>query len=211
MPVVASQHADVERRTCVGRERSHPVIVQAARQLAAIKRPTADVERDVHERVVHGNGPLAIPCRARWGQQSNGLTNRDPDVFDQMMPQITGGRDVQIESGITRERREHVIQERLTRDDTRFRRSRIARELDPDLDARLFGLARNRRHSPNSAAAARGSIAPVYRAIPTIAAVTPRSASARTSPKCAIPPAAYTGNAAASATSSMSGKSAPRS
>ena len=104
--------------------------------------------------------------------------------------QALHGLDMEVERGVVRERRQHVIQERLAGDDAGLRCFGVSRWLDPHLDPRFLGFAGDNGHSPNSEAAARGSMAPVYRAMPTIAAATPRSASARTSARVAIPPAA---------------------
>src|SRR6185437_7240203 len=100
----------------------------------------------------------------------------------------------------------HVIEKGNAGGDLRLSASTL--ELQPD--SRLSRLPFYDRHSVNSSATARGSTAPVYSAMPTIAAATPRSASARRSLTPVIPPAAYAGKADAATTSSISSRSGPR-
>src|SRR5207248_10167048 len=131
----------------------------------------------VHERVVHRDRAVAVARGGGRREVGERRAERDADVLDEMVPQVTARPNREIEAGVARERHEHVVEERLPRVDVRA--AGAAREVDADL--RLARLADDRRHSLNSSTTARGSIAPVYRAIPTTAPDTPPSASARRS------------------------------
>src|SRR5581483_2529559 len=101
------------------RERAHPVVVQLAGQRSAVIRPAAEIERAVDERVVHWDGAIAEPRARRRCKRHESLADGDRDIFDDVMLEIPGRLDVEPDTCIARERRQHVIEERYRRGDAR--------------------------------------------------------------------------------------------
>src|SRR5689334_19318333 len=97
---------------CMLTERAHPVIVETTWQRTAIIRTSAEVERAVHERVVHWNRAVSkASCGGRSKlQQRRADANRD--ILDDMVPQIALRLDAKPQTGVPRQGDEHVIEER---------------------------------------------------------------------------------------------------
>src|SRR5687767_6949245 len=205
VPVIATRHVHVHARPSVIGERAKPVIVERARKRTPVIGAPAEVDGDFDEGVVHGHDAMAV-ARAGGGREIRERgTERNTDILDEVMPEITSRLQGDIEARVARKRRHHVVEELEPRGDGRTPFSAN----DLEAHARLGRLSFDDAHSLNSSAVCQGSIAPVYNAMPTIAAATPRSASARRSAMEAMPPDAYTGKDAASTTSSMRKRSAP--
>src|SRR5947207_1699214 len=198
--VIAANDTDVERRPGVVAEGTHPVIVQGARKRTAIIRPSTDIDACLNERVIHCNRLITVTGRAGGSDFRHRSAHSDRHILDNVVLQVAGRLELDIQRRVPGERYDHVIEKGDTGGGLRLAAAEI--QLQPD--SRLSRLSLHRRHSGNSSATARGSTAPVYNAIPMIAAEMPRSASARRSFIVLIPPAAKTGNTASSTAASLS-------
>ena len=186
MPVGPANDADVQCRFGIVGEGAHPVVIHRAGQRTLIVRTSADIDARLDERVVHGNRLVTVTSGVRRSELGNRSAHRDRHVFGDVVLQIARRLELHIQRRVPGQNHHHVIEKGDASGD--FRRSASALELQPD--SGLSRLPLHNRHSVNSSATARGSTAPVYSAMPMIAAETPRSASARRSQTPVIPPAA---------------------
>src|SRR5688500_19244204 len=113
------------------------------------------------QRVVHGDGAIAVPRRGGGGEARHRLPHAHRDVLDDVMPQIAAGLDTERDARVARERAEHVIEEWNGGPDRRSASVCRGIAADRDSHARLSRLTVERGHSPNSFATLSGSSVPV--------------------------------------------------
>jgi hypothetical protein len=143
MPVASAKDADVKRHDRVIGERPHPVLVQRARKRSLVIGPAAKVEGGMHERVVHRHGAITVPGCGRRRHLPNRGPERDGNVLNEVVAQVSLRVHLEVQTRIPCQRREHVVQKLLARGDTR--RSGTACDRDPN--ACLAGVSHNFRHS----------------------------------------------------------------
>ncbi len=160
VPVVAAQHAHVQREPGVLREGTEEVIVEAGRQGAAVEEATAQIQRGLDEGIVHGDDGVTVACARGRRLLAQSEAERDGDVLDEVVAQVACRRHLEREAGVAGEGSEHVVQEGVGGGDGRGGVAILAQS-QADAYTRLVRLPGQRCHGPNSRAAAAPSMAPV--------------------------------------------------
>src|SRR5438094_824470 len=76
MAVASAQHEDVDRRPRLVAERSHPVIVKTARQRSLVIRSSADIDRHLHQSIVHRHHAISVSRGTGWNDLSKRAAQR---------------------------------------------------------------------------------------------------------------------------------------
>jgi hypothetical protein len=113
--VVTADDAHVECRPRVVGKRTHPVIVQSTRKRPVIVRSAAEVECDLDQGIVHRNRAFTVSSNGRRLRSPDRSAYGDRHIFDQMMAEVSGGVDPEIEGSIPAQGLEHMVEKGLAR------------------------------------------------------------------------------------------------
>src|SRR5690625_5458958 len=127
----------------------------------------------------------SIAHTGRWHVIDECVSDCDPDILDEVVPQVTLRLDLEVEASVPGEGGQHMVEEGLGRIYPRLRVRPIDRE--PISDPRLPGLTQDLGHE-NSLATLRGSIAPVHTDIRRTAPAMPARSGRSRSSRSVLPP-----------------------
>src|SRR5262249_52330137 len=146
MAVSTAENPDVHRRARMICKGTHPVLVEPIRQLSPVVKSTAHVDRGMYQGFVHRHHLVAVTGRGRGNHLADRSPNRNRHVFHEVMSEVSARLDSEVQSGIARERGQHVIEKAMPRGHIRF--SASARHFNANLCFRR--LPNDHAHGSNS-------------------------------------------------------------